>query len=146
MSQDDKPPLKLSEEEIEKGRSEKGGFTKSQLEEWGVPWPAPSGWMKKLLRGEKIISNEEFETSASAANATDCLETKLLHRTVMAVIESGNGHLLMDVKGLSRYYGTEYPKVSDVIGGRPKHAIITGDISFDDKVYSFTCARATKTV
>jgi len=26
-------------EEIEAGRSEKGGFTKAQLAKWGVPWP-----------------------------------------------------------------------------------------------------------
>jgi hypothetical protein len=32
-------------------------------------------------------------------------------------------------------------RIAEVIGGRPQHAIITGDISFDDKVYSFKCAR-----
>lgn len=40
--------MKISREEIEKRRTEKGGFTRAQLAEWGVPWPPPSGWMRGL--------------------------------------------------------------------------------------------------
>lgn len=38
----------LTEEEIEAGRSAKGGWTRQQLAAWGVPWPPPAGWRAKL--------------------------------------------------------------------------------------------------
>ena len=30
-------------------QTEHGGWTKSQLEEWGVPWPPPPGWRVNLI-------------------------------------------------------------------------------------------------
>jgi hypothetical protein len=30
------------------GRSPAGGWTKKQLAIWGVPWPPPKGWKRKL--------------------------------------------------------------------------------------------------
>lgn len=38
----------LSPEEVQAGRSPAGGFTKKQLAAWGVPWPPPKGWKRKL--------------------------------------------------------------------------------------------------
>jgi hypothetical protein len=35
---------------IESARTPKGGWTRSQLAEWGVPWPPPRGWRKQLER------------------------------------------------------------------------------------------------
>jgi hypothetical protein len=43
---------RVSAEEIEAGRSPRGGWTKATLAGWGVPWPPPSGWRRALLRGE----------------------------------------------------------------------------------------------
>ncbi|MET7301041.1 hypothetical protein [Embleya sp. NPDC005575] len=37
-----------SPEEIEAARTPAGGWTRKQLAEWGVPWPAPKGWKKHL--------------------------------------------------------------------------------------------------
>lgn len=34
--------------EIEAKRTAKGGYTKAQLAEWGVPWPPPKGWKRRL--------------------------------------------------------------------------------------------------
>ena len=34
--------------EIERKKSPKGGWTKAQLAEWGVKWPPPKGWKKRL--------------------------------------------------------------------------------------------------
>ena len=59
----------------------------------------------------------------------------------MAVISSGNAEELAGIEALHAYYGSSMPTVAELIGGRPKHAIITGDITFDDKVYSFRCLR-----
>ena len=40
--------MRLTEAEIEAGRSPRGGWTRAQLAEWGVPWPPPKGWRRRL--------------------------------------------------------------------------------------------------
>jgi hypothetical protein len=32
-----------------------GGWRKSQLAAWGVPWPPPKGWKKRLLNQPKVF-------------------------------------------------------------------------------------------
>jgi hypothetical protein len=39
-----------SPDQVEKARTPKGGWTKKQLAQWGVPWPPPHGWKKDLER------------------------------------------------------------------------------------------------
>lgn len=34
--------------EIESSTTPRGGWTKEQLAKWGIPWPPPRGWKKKL--------------------------------------------------------------------------------------------------
>lgn len=46
--------MKLTVEEIERGRSQAGGWTAKTLRKWGVPWPPPKGWRKALLAGKPI--------------------------------------------------------------------------------------------
>jgi hypothetical protein len=75
------------------------------------------------------------------AAAGDVDHKKLLHQVVMAVINAGQGHLLNDLPEVAAYYNCRIPTVEDVIGGRPETAIITGGITFDDRVYRFSCAR-----
>ena len=36
-------------QEIEEGRSARGGYTRATVEKWGVPWPLKKGWRKRLL-------------------------------------------------------------------------------------------------
>ncbi|MFI6955529.1 hypothetical protein ACIBJI_18865 [Nocardia sp. NPDC050408] len=43
-----KPPA--TPDEINAARTPRGGWTRDQLAEWGVPWPPPRGWQEKLLR------------------------------------------------------------------------------------------------
>lgn len=43
--------MKITRAEIEAKRTPKGGWTRKQLAEWGVPWPPPSGWRKQLEGG-----------------------------------------------------------------------------------------------
>lgn len=132
---------KVTAAEIDAARSEKGGWSKATLAQWGVGWPPPKGWREMLIAGEAIPQPGVDGYPATSSRPTACPEAKLLHQVVMAVIDAGQGHLLTQIDGLNAYYGTRLPTVAEVIGGRPKHAIITGGISFDDKVYSFTCAR-----
>lgn len=35
--------------DIEAARTPKGGWTRAQLAEWGVPWPPPKGWKQQLI-------------------------------------------------------------------------------------------------
>lgn len=39
---------------IEAGKSAKGGWTRAQLAEWGVPWPPPKGWKEALIAGRPV--------------------------------------------------------------------------------------------
>jgi hypothetical protein len=43
----------VSREEIMSKRSPRGGWTRAQLAEWGVPWPPPRGWKDALERQSK---------------------------------------------------------------------------------------------
>jgi hypothetical protein len=43
--------------EIEAAKTVRGGWTRAQLAVWGVPWPPPKGWKKKLI--EKTRQKEE---------------------------------------------------------------------------------------
>lgn len=37
---------------VESKATPRGGYTKKQLAEWGIPWPPPKGWKKKLEKQE----------------------------------------------------------------------------------------------
>jgi len=41
---------RITEEEIESRKTEKGGWTKSTLAEWGVQWPPVKGWKHEILK------------------------------------------------------------------------------------------------
>lgn len=41
-----------SADEIEAARTPAGGWARETLAEWGVPWPPPKGWKKRLLEGD----------------------------------------------------------------------------------------------
>jgi hypothetical protein len=36
--------------EVLEKRTSTGGWTRAQLEEWGVDWPPPKGWRNDLIR------------------------------------------------------------------------------------------------
>ncbi|MDR6688981.1 hypothetical protein J2Y41_004581 [Arthrobacter sp. 1088] len=54
----------LTEDDIEAGRTAKGGYSRAQLAAWGVPWPPPKGWKQALL------ANENASPSTNAAGST----------------------------------------------------------------------------
>lgn len=37
-----------SPDQVLAAQSDRGGWTKAQLAEWGVPWPPPKGWRRAL--------------------------------------------------------------------------------------------------
>jgi ribonuclease HI len=42
--------------EIESLKTSNGGWTRERLARWGVPWPPPKGWKKKLLNENKTAT------------------------------------------------------------------------------------------
>jgi hypothetical protein len=40
----------ITEEEIEKARTPRGGWTRLTLQAWGVPWPPPHGWRRHIVK------------------------------------------------------------------------------------------------
>jgi hypothetical protein len=102
------------------------------------------GIMASSGNAGRAKSRRKPSRSPQAADETD--HKKLLHQVVMAVINAGHGDILKGIDDLNAYYHGEIPTVADVIGGRPSHAIITGGITLNDKVYSFTCARLVSSI
>lgn len=131
---------KLTEEEIEAGRSERGGWTKETLAKWGVSWPPPRGWKRALTEG---IDTETYRRLEPESHP-DSIESELFHELVMLMIERGQGDLLCEIDGINSYYKAGLPTVADIVGGRPETAIIEGGITWDDTVYRFSVARRIK--
>lgn len=50
--------MKITEEEIEGERTDRGGWTKETLAKWGVTWPPPKGWKRALIEGRTIATAE----------------------------------------------------------------------------------------
>lgn len=127
-------PLKLTVEEIDAARSPKGGFTAATLAQWGVPWPPPAGWRQALIDGLPIPS-EKPAYSPERLPATP--EAIALQKLVMAVINSGQGHILSTVPELRQF---ELPTVADFRGSSFRFDV-TGEARLDDRVYRFWCLR-----
>jgi hypothetical protein len=71
----------------------------------------------------------------------ECLEAKLLHQVVMAVIGANRSDLLANLDDVNDYYGSRLPTVEEIVGGRPEGAIIEGGITWKDRVYRFSIIR-----
>ncbi len=46
--------MKLTDQQIEAGKSPRGAWTRKTLAGWNVPWPPPKGWRAALLAGRPI--------------------------------------------------------------------------------------------
>ena len=53
----------LTIEDIEKGQSIHGGYTKSQILEWGGEWPLVKGWKNRLIGKEVKVKTSKSITS-----------------------------------------------------------------------------------
>lgn len=53
----------VTQSEIDAAKTSRGGWTKSQLESWGVPWPPPSGWRARVTAGLPVIASTETAPS-----------------------------------------------------------------------------------
>lgn len=99
--------IKLTEQEIEKGRSPKGGFTKRQLARWGVPWPPPKGWKDALLAGDDPAKTDFADAHPSWPH---CSAHDLLRNVVLAVVEHGHASDLYEFPEVLAYFGAQIPR------------------------------------
>lgn len=53
---------------VDEGRTEKGGFTRQQLELWGVEWPPQKGWRKRLEKQKEPLPEPKQQLRASILN------------------------------------------------------------------------------
>lgn len=56
----------LTESDIEAAKTEKGGWTRKQLAEWGVSWPPKRGWKRKLVARSAMLSEKPQKPVVSA--------------------------------------------------------------------------------
>lgn len=100
-----------------------------------------------LVAGIPIEQGEKLMDAAKAPDresAKDSVEAKLLHEVVMAVTNAGMAHLLAELPDVMAYFGGKTPTVAEVIGCRPAPELLTGGITLDDTVWSFSCARISR--
>lgn len=97
----------MTEAEIEAGRSPKGGFSRLQLEQWGVPWPPPKGWKKALLNGDDPALLNGKKTA-----------DQLLREVVLAIVEQGQGHLIEHLDDVHEYFGARIPTQEEILASK----------------------------
>ena len=85
----------VTREEIDAARTPKGGWTRAQLEAWGVPWPPPKGWLRALVSGKGHIPRLAKPSPVSGARKRGA-GLSLASRDLIAEIEAANEELIGD--------------------------------------------------
>lgn len=93
----------VTKAELEAGKTAKGGYTKTQLAAWGVPYPPPHGWPARLLAGE-AFPPIEMSGARPSVSAND-----LLRQVVSAIISAGHADDLYDFPDVLEYFGSRIP-------------------------------------
>ena len=101
---------RLTEEEIEAGKSPRGGFTRAQLARWGVGWPPPAGWRRALVAGKPIPRQTIQHAKPKAIRQPSPIRPDvdahdLLRQVVVAVINAGHASDLYEFPDVLRYFG-----------------------------------------
>lgn len=129
-------------EEIDAARSPAGGFTRKTLEQWGVPWPPPSGWRDTLAAygypyqhelntfgkvKPKPVTQADLERFMDES-APDLIDgepfgvegdldvdpASLLAKVVTAVISHGHAEILWEFPEVLAFFGSRIPDRSEV--------------------------------
>lgn len=95
----------ITAEEIEAGRSERGGFTAATLADWGVPWPPPSGWKATILAHGIPYD----ATKNDMDEVADHDPHELLRKVVLAVVNAGHASDLYEFPDVLDYFGAQLP-------------------------------------
>lgn len=131
----------ITEDEINEAMTPAGGFTRSTLAQWGVPWPAPKGWKKTILTHglpyrdelntfgpkepvitEAALSKMMDEASPQLIDGApfECVgkldidPATLLRKVVTAVISYGHADILWEFPEVLAFFGSRIPQRSEV--------------------------------
>ena len=67
---------KITAAEILSKRKGRGGYTRKQLEEWGVPYPPQKGWMVRLIQEGVPEGRQGGYTANSIFRVSLCAQKK----------------------------------------------------------------------
>lgn len=101
-----RPKGALTEEDIEAGKTAKGGFSRATLAKWGVPWPPPKGWKEALLNGESVVPKGKPTAD------------ELLREVCLAVIEAGQGKILHSLPDVLGHFGGRLPSDAEIAASK----------------------------
>lgn len=107
--------MKLTSEEIEACKTPKGGFTKSQLAQWGVIWPPKRGWKQALIDGNDPNNPPDEDSPDHLGNLPpspirpNVSAHDLLRQVVIAIIERGHASDLYKFPDVLEYFGAQMP-------------------------------------
>jgi hypothetical protein len=92
--------------EINAARSPNGGWTRETLAGWGIPWPPPRGWRRKLLRETDQASDHARECNLTCPNYDGAMAD--LHGALTVLIRRINGEA--DLASAAEWVRKNYPK------------------------------------
>lgn len=95
----------ISEDEIEAGRTERGGFNAQTIAGWGVPWPPPSGWRTTILAHGIPYDPTKNEFDEIAGHEPH----ELLRKVVLAVVNAGHASDFYEFPDVLDYFGAQLP-------------------------------------
>lgn len=105
-------------EEIEAGKSPKGGYNKATLAKWGVPWPPPTGWKEALIAG-KSMEEAGMRTAAPSIVRPEMSADDLLRKVVLAVVQNGHASDLYEFPDVLEYFGARTPDPEELADHHP---------------------------
>ncbi len=74
--------MRFTKEQIEAGKTAKGGFSREQLALWGVKWPPKKGWRKQLeMRSPKTKWRPQQEQDDSAEKERQSMRELYLEKS-----------------------------------------------------------------
>jgi hypothetical protein len=132
----------ITNEEIDAKRTPAGGWKRAQLAEWGVPWPAPKGWRKQIVKHgypydpalddcgdvtrysmqqlERMVNNSEPHLIDGAPmdceGELDIDPVKLLRKVVSAVISADRADILWEFPDVLAFFGSRIPDREELAG------------------------------
>lgn len=90
---------RLTEQDLQNAKTPNGGWNRSTLEKWGVPWPPPKGWKAALLSG-RVVGTSEGDVKG------------LLTRLCLHLNNQGLGHAV--TSEVVEFFGGKFPTQEEI--------------------------------
>jgi hypothetical protein len=90
----------IDEEEIEAQRTSNGGWNRTQLAQWGVPWPPPAGW-KSVILNHGIPYNAALNTKTKERQKPESAARPVICRNCCSPMTEGTSAYFCERCGLT---------------------------------------------